>query len=71
MKKYIIACLLALTAGMSIATAQNKSVPKEAEHKGLLWSALHGLEYEFKAGVNFGGTAPLPLPQEIRSCRKK
>ena len=33
----------------------------------LLWSALHGLEYEFKAGVNFGGTAPLPLPQEIRS----
>ena len=67
MKKYIIACLLALTAGMSIATAQNKSVPKEAEHKGLLWSALHGLEYEFKAGDNNGGTAPLPLPQEIRS----
>ena len=56
MKKYIIACLLALTAGMSIATAQNKDVPKEAKYKGLLWSALHGLEYEFKAGVNFGGT---------------
>lgn len=37
------------------------------EHKGLIWSTLHGLDYEFKAGVNIGGTSPLPLPEEIRS----
>lgn len=62
MKKYIITALLAFIAGTSVTMAQ-----EEKEHKGLLWSALHGLEYEFKAGVNFGGTSPLPLPQEIRS----
>lgn len=62
MKRYIIAALLALIAGTGATMAQ-----EDKEHKGLLWSALHGLEYEFKAGVNFGGTSPLPLPQEIRS----
>ncbi len=30
-------------------------------------SSLHGLDYQFKAGVNIGGTSPLPLPEEIRS----
>lgn len=62
MKRYIIAALLALITGTGATMAQ-----EDKEHKGLLWSALHGLEYEFKAGVNFGGTSPLPLPQEIRS----
>ena len=33
----------------------------------LIRSALHGLEYEIKAGFSIGGTAPLPLPVEIRS----
>ena len=33
----------------------------------LISSALHGLEYEIKAGFSIGGTAPLPLPVEIRS----
>lgn len=33
----------------------------------LVRSALRGLEYEIKAGFNIGGTAPLPLPVEIRS----
>ena len=65
MKKYIMACLLALGTGIGTATAQDNDASKE--HKGLLWSAVHGLEYEFKAGVNFGGTSPLPLPEEIRS----
>ena len=31
----------------------------------LIRSALHGLEYEIKAGFSIGGTAPLPLPVEI------
>lgn len=34
--------------------------------KGVIWSALRGLEYEIKAGVNVGGMTPLPLPSEIR-----
>ena len=63
MKKYIIASLMALlAAGMGTAGAQTQT-----EHRGLLWSSLHGLDYEFKAGVNIGGTSPMPLPKEIRS----
>lgn len=61
MKKYIIILAAMLTAGTSLLKAQSN------EHKGLLWSSLHGLDYEFKAGVNIGGTSPLPLPKEIRS----
>lgn len=29
--------------------------------------SLQGLEYEVKAGIAIGGTAPIPLPKEIRS----
>lgn len=60
MKKYIIILAAMLTAGTNLLKAQS------SEHKGLLWSSLHGLDYEFKAGVNIGGTSPLPLPKEIR-----
>jgi hypothetical protein len=34
--------------------------------KGILQSALVGLEYRVKAGIALGGTAPLPIPAEIR-----
>ena len=40
-----------------------------AENKkpgALVRSTLKGLEYRIKAGVNIGGTSPLPLPAEIR-----
>lgn len=57
MKKYIFILAAALTAGANLLHAQS------TEHKGLLWSSLHGLDYEFKAGVNIGGTSPLPLPK--------
>lgn len=33
----------------------------------LIRAALRGLEYEIKAGFSIGGSAPLPLPAEIRS----
>lgn len=33
---------------------------------GIIRSALMGLHYEVKAGINLGGAAPLPLPREIR-----
>ena len=35
-------------------------------NKGIIRSSLIGLEYEVKAGFSIGGTAPLPLPEEIR-----
>ncbi|NDV65079.1 porin family protein [Bacteroides sp. 224] len=37
--------------------------------KGLIWSSSKGLEYSIKAGFNIGGTAPFPLPEEIRSIK--
>ena len=33
---------------------------------GIISSALRGLEYEVKAGLNIGGASPLPLHAEIR-----
>jgi hypothetical protein len=37
--------------------------------KGIEWAAARGLEYSIKAGFNIGGTAPVPLPEEIRSIK--
>lgn len=59
MKKQIIA----LCAGM-MATA---TFAQENTTKTLLNAALHGWEYELKAGLSIGGAAPLPIPREIRS----
>ena len=36
-------------------------------NQGIIKSSLIGLEYEVKAGLSIGGTAPIPLPEEIRS----
>ena len=68
MKKYIFTFAIAglVSIGVSFAQTSENQLQKK-EYKGLIWSALHGLDYEFKAGVNIGGTSPLPLPQEIRS----
>ncbi len=63
MKKFIINILLSASALLSTtfpAMAQRETTP------ALEWSILHGLEYEIYAGANIGGTAPLPLPGEIR-----
>lgn len=40
---------------------------QQERNESILRSYLRGLEYEVKAGFNIGGTAPLPLPAEIRS----
>lgn len=62
MKKHIKPILALLLCGFTqISHAQS------SEHKGLIWLASHGLDYEVKAGINIGGTSPLPLPKEIRS----
>ena len=64
MKKYILTLVAIFTLGFGTAQAQ------WSEHKGLIWSTLHGLEYEFKAGVNIGGTSPLPLPHLLSPLKE-
>lgn len=61
MKKYIL--LICLIAAGIVTKVQ----AQEERNHGIIWSSLHGLEYEVRAGVNIGGTSPLPLPEEIRA----
>lgn len=61
MKRY----LLALTA--AIITAGSCLYAQKNENQTLLNAALHGWEYEVRAGISIGGSSPLPLPAEIRS----
>ena len=56
--------IFSLLACISIALPGYSQVDR---NETLIRSALHGLEYEIKAGFSIGGTAPLPLPVEIRS----
>lgn len=56
--------LLLLVAGVSSLRAQ------EDRNRGIIQSALYGLEYEIKAGFNIGGATPLPLPVEIRALTR-
>ena len=62
MKKYniIIATLLLTVVGATSIKAQ------EDRTHILGQSYLRGWEYSLKAGFSIGGTAPLPLPEEIR-----
>lgn len=60
MKKYIIATVCLLLATLPIEAQRERT-------KTIIWSSLHGLEYEIKAGFNIGGTLPIPFPAEIRS----
>ena len=61
MKKYIL--LLAITLVSIHTWAQ------ENRTKPLITAALHGWEYELKAGFNIGGTLPLPFPEEISDIK--
>ena len=56
--------LFSLLACIGIALPGYSQVDR---NKTLIRSALHGLEYEIKAGFSIGGKAPFPLPVEIRS----
>lgn len=60
--KHIILAFLLLMAG----TAHTLQA-QEDRNRGIIQSALRGLEYEVRAGFNVGGATPLPLPQEIRA----
>ena len=56
-----------LMALLLMAGAANTLQAQEDRNRGIIQSALRGLEYEVRAGFNIGGTTPLPLPQEIRA----
>lgn len=62
MKKKLI--LLFLTLGCLAATAQRNEAADTDNN--LLRAALKGWHVKLSAGFNIGGTAPLPLPREIR-----
>lgn len=63
MKKNIISICMSVLA---LSLASLPAFAQQDRNKGLVRSALIGLEYEVKAGFLIGGTAPLPLPAEIR-----
>lgn len=58
---HIIYIGIALWMGATVAYAQQE------RNRAVAWSEKHGWEYTVKAGLNVGGTSPLPLPREIRS----
>lgn len=63
MKRIFIVFLIALTAiGISAQTGKEFS----DTDKNLIKAALMGWHIRLSAGCNIGGTAPLPLPREIR-----
>ena len=61
MKKiYIISLILLSFCVLKINAQKDRTA-------NIMRLALKGLEYEVKAGLNFGGVTPIPLPAEIRS----
>ena len=60
MKRYIVLIGILCLSGVITLKAQQE------RNQGIIWSSLRGLEYTVKAGINIGGTAPVPLPREIR-----
>ena len=62
MKKIIIAVLASIIA----LCAPAKTNEINDRDKNLINAALLGWHIRLSAGYNLGGTAPLPLPREIR-----
>jgi hypothetical protein len=56
------AALVTMISGMSVM-AQNE------RDTNLVKSEQKGWEYEVRAGLNFGGASPFPLPREIRKIK--
>lgn len=56
--KYILISAATFTLGQATAAA--------ADTDGLAWHRHGDYEVELNAGVNIGGSSPLPLPREIR-----
>lgn len=64
MKKTILVILAVITA---VAASAQQSTSLNDTDKNLQWVAQRGWNIRLSAGVNIGGTSPLPLPREIRS----
>lgn len=58
--KAVAAVLICLLCTTTISAQKSRT-------QAIIKSALHGWEYELRAGLGIGGSAPLPLPAEIRS----
>ena len=63
MKKIIKSIIV----GVTLLCCTTTAFAQRNRTQTLINAALHGWEYEIKAGLAFGGFAPLPLPVEIRS----
>ena len=57
------------TALLLLATA-SLAIGQEARDKNILAALRHGWNFELRAGLSMGGTAPIPMLQEIRSVEK-
>ncbi len=60
-RRIATAFLLAVTGSGTALHAQ------QDRNQTLVRSEAYGLEYEIKAGINVGGTSPLPLPAALRA----
>ena len=60
---------LIYTALLLLATA-SLAIGQEARDKSILAALRHGWNFELRAGLSMGGTAPIPMLQEIRSVEK-
>ena len=58
---------MTLAVAMACLMCTNSVFAQENRTQALINAALHGWEYEVKAGISIGGSSPLPLPKEIRS----
>ena len=72
--KKIALFLILLAAGSSITAGAQSQSQSQSQPQSRSWSSrilqqMHdaGWEVGLKAGVNIGGSSPLPLPREIRS----
>ena len=68
MKMKIHSYIFSLLACLVIALPGYSQVDR---NETLIRSALHGLEYEIKAGFSIGGTAPLPLPVRLTATTQR
>lgn len=64
MTNRIMMALICLTASLQFLYSQTNNANK---HKTLAWSYLNGVSFDVRAGINIGGSTPIPLPKEIRS----
>jgi hypothetical protein len=62
MNKKIICIAFCLATAVTVYAQQERN-------KSLTRSLLRGWEFEIKAGFKIGGSAPIPLPEEIREIK--